>query len=355
MHALDPEQERFRLVFEHAPIGMALVSPEGQFTRVNQAMCEITGYSEDELLRLTLDEITHPDDVVAEAERVDRLLTGVIDEFRAEKRYLCPDGDLVVAMESRSLLRDEAGQPEQLVITDRKRMEQELARSNADLADFAYLAAHDLKSPLQAISGFANLLDRTHRGQLDQRGRECVGWILDGAARMDALIEDLLALCRVTTDEPMMVEVDLARVLADVLTETLDRSDATVTAGALPTVMGDPVLFRELLSNLVANAVKFVAPDVVPEVHVSAERMRHGWRLTVADNGIGIEPGHRKRVFGIFNRLHSRDRYPGSGIGLALCQRIVERRGGSIWVEGNAGIGSRFSFTVPDGAQVVGS
>jgi PAS domain S-box-containing protein len=348
------DQEQFRLAFEHAPIGMALVSPTGRFTRVNRAMCRITGYSEADLLKRNMEDITHPDDVADGAVRVQRLLNGEIDEYQAEKRYIRPDGRTVDAIVSRSLLRDSAGRPEQLLthvidITEKKRIEQELARSNADLADFAYLAAHDLKSPLQAIGGFASLL--RDRSQLDDRGQECVGWILDGAARMNALIDDLLAFCKVSTDEPVMVEVDLDKLFVDVVAEIEPGSEQVVTADSLPTVVGDPVQFRELLLNLISNGAKFVAQGVTPKVHVTAERAGTGWQVAVADNGIGIDPAQRHGIFGMFNRLHSRDRYPGTGIGLAICERIVERRGGAIWVGDNPGGGSRFCFSVPDSPQ----
>ncbi|MDQ6928138.1 MAG: PAS domain S-box protein [Actinomycetota bacterium] len=347
------EQEQFQLAFEHAPIGMALVSPAGRFTKVNAAMCRITGYSEPELLARSIAEITHPDDVADGAARVQKLLSGAIGEYQAEKRYIRPDGSVVTAIVSRSLLRDDAGNPEQLVshvidITEQKRMEQELARSNADLADFAYLAAHDLKSPLQAIFGFATLLSDAQHMQLDDRARECVGWILDGAARMNALIDDLLAFCRVNIGDPVMVEVDLDEVVRAVMAEIKAGPDAIVTAADAPKLIGDPVQFHELLLNLVSNAIKFIDEGVTPRVHISAARVPEGWQLSVADNGIGIEPAQRGRIFGMFNRLHSRERYPGTGIGLAICERIVERRGGTIWVEEIPSGGTRFCFTVPD-------
>lgn len=347
----NPAHEQLRFAFDQAPIGMAFVSPAGRFTKVNAALCRITGYSEPELLERSIEGITHPDDVADGAARVGRLLSGEIDEYQAEKRYVRPDGRTVFAIVSRSLLRDSDGRPELLLthvvdITDKKRMEQELARSNADLADFAYLAAHDLKSPLQAVVGFAGLLrDNT---QLDDRGKEYVGWILDGATRMNALIDDLLAFCKVTTDEPVMVEVDLDDVFADVQAELGFASGHVVKRGALPAIEGDPVQFRELLLNLIANGMKFVDTGVDPRVELSSERIDQGWKLIVADNGIGIDPAQRHRIFGMFSRLHSRERYPGTGIGLAICERIVDRRGGEIWVEANESGGSRFCFTVPD-------
>lgn len=220
---------------------------------------------------------------------------------------------------------------------------EELARSNTDLAHFASVAAHELRSPLQVISGFASLLDRSQAQALDERGRDCVHWIVNGAARLDALIDDLLAFARIGAGEAVAVPVDLA--------ELLDPDDR-VTQGPLPTVVGDPQQLRQLLQNLVGNACKFVAPDTPPHVRISAERDDQGWCISVADNGVGIDPDQRKEIFEMFRRLHSREQYDGTGIGLAICKRIVDGHGGRIWVEANAAGGSVFRFTIPDPVAV---
>ena len=168
---------------------------------------------------------------------------------------------------------------------------------------------------------------------------------------MDALIEDLLSYCRVGSAERVMADVDLEGTLAAVLSQMapeLEAVAATVTADPLPTVCGDPVQVGQLLANLVANGVKFVAAGAAARVHVTAERRPGEWAVTVSDDGIGVDPAQRERIFRMFERLHARERYQGTGIGLAICKRIVERRGGAIWVEDDPSGGSRFRFTVPD-------
>jgi len=226
---------------------------------------------------------------------------------------------------------------------------EEVARSNADLARFASVVAHDLKSPLQVISGFAEMLGETHGDVLDERGREYVSYIVKNAARLNRLIDDLVSWARVGADRRPPEVVPLDRVLAEVrarLADDIAASGASVVSVALPEVTGDATQFVLLLHHLVANAITFVAAGTRPDVRLSASRMADAWCIEVADNGVGIEPEYRSQVFGIFQRLPRPGE--GTGIGLALCQRIVELRGGAIWVEENAGGGSRFRFTVPD-------
>jgi len=349
-------QQRFRLAFEHAPIGMAVVSPEDHFIEVNPSMCRMAGVAENELLGRTFAGLSHPEDRDAAAGVRRGLLEGGRPSSTIETRLRRPDGRVVWALVACSVVRDDHGRPSQLVaqvvdITEQKRAERELTRSNADLSSFAYLAAHELKAPLQAVSGFASLLDRVHGPTLDPQGREFVGWILDGSSRMNALIEDLLTYCSVDAAEPVLAPVALDDVLGDALAqlerEVADR-DAVVAGDPLPVVTADAFEFAQLFQNLLANAVKFVPPGSAPAVHLSAERALAGWTVTVADNGIGVDEAHRDRIFSMFERLHPRERYQGTGIGLAICKRIVERRGGAIWVEANGGAGSRFRFTVPD-------
>ncbi|MDQ6728393.1 MAG: PAS domain S-box protein [Actinomycetota bacterium] len=349
-------QQRFRLAFEHAPIGMAVVSPDDHFLEVNPSLCRMAGLTEDELLVRALADLSHPEDREAAAAARRGLLGGGGASSTIETRLRRPDGRVIWALVGCSVVRDDDGRPSQLVaqvvdITEQKRAERELTRSNTDLSTFAYLAAHELKSPLQAVSGFASLLDRVHGPSLDDQGREFVAWIVDGSARMNALIEDLLTYCSVDAAEPVLAPVALDRVVGDALAQ-IERESAGpaahVAGDPLPVVTADEFQFAQLFQNLLANAVKFVPPGATPQVHLSAERTPDGWTLTVADSGIGIDDAHRDRIFSMFERLHPRERYKGTGIGLAICKRIVERRGGAIWVEPNGGGGSRFRFTVPD-------
>lgn len=345
-----PALERFRQAFDHAPLAMALVGVDDAVQWANPAWCRLTGYGVEELAALTVAELTHPEERAEAAAGRRAVAAGEVATHQAEARLLRPDSRTVWALMACSPV--EGGLVVQMVdITERKRLQLDLTRSNAELSSFAFLAAHELKSPLQAISGFAALLERAIGPALAPDGREFVGWILAGAARMDALVEDLLTYCAVDSDDVRSEDVDLAEVFAgccDELDPEIGRRGAVVDAGPLPVVTGDPVQLAQLLRNLLSNALKFVPDDRAPAVAVSAERGAEVWTVTVADNGIGVEDGSRDRIFAMFERLHPRERFKGTGIGLSICKRIVERRGGRIWVEADAGGGSRFRFSLPD-------
>jgi PAS domain S-box-containing protein len=345
-----PAGERFRPAFEEAPLATALVGLDDRVQWANAAWCRLTGYAIDELAALTVAELTHPEDRDEAAAGRRAVGAGEVPVHEAETRLLRPDSRTAWALITCSAVGH--GLVVQMVdVTERKRQLLDLTRSNGELSSFAFLAAHELKSPLQAISGFAALLDRAFGPALDPHAQEFVGWIVGGAARMNALVEDLLAYCAVDSDDAGSEDVELDEVLAGCLEELdpeISRRGAVVTAGPLPVVTGDPVQLAQLVRNLVSNAIKFVPEGRVPEVHVSAERGAEVWTVTVADNGIGVEDESRDRIFAMFERLHPRERFKGTGIGLSICKRIVERRGGRIWVEVNPDGGSRFRFTLPD-------
>jgi signal transduction histidine kinase len=228
----------------------------------------------------------------------------------------------------------------------------DLRRSNAELEQFAYVASHDLAEPLRVMAGYADLLSRKYADELDERADRYIAGITDGSERMRALIDDLLAYSRAGRRELDFGPVDLNQLLAEVrgdLSVAVGEAEAEVVSDGLPTVTGDASQLRIVLQNLVANAVKFRAPDRRPRIEVAAEREDGTWRIEVRDNGIGIAPRHADRVFRMFQRLHTREEYEGTGIGLALCQRVVERHGGRIWAVAGAGPGTTIAFTLPDG------
>jgi light-regulated signal transduction histidine kinase (bacteriophytochrome) len=255
-------------------------------------------------------------------------------------------------------------------ITSRKRAEAELLRrasalesaniqlerSNEELEQFAYIASHDLSEPLRAISGPISLLARRYRDQLDPEADQFIEFAVDGCRRMQAMIDDLLAFSRAGRIDGEVEQVDcnllVNRVIAG-LGPRIAETGAIVRVNPLPTVASQPIQMAQVFQNLISNALKFVAPGVAPEVVVSAERIGDEWDFSVADNGIGIEPRHRERIFGMFKRLHNRSEYEGSGIGLALCKRIVERGGGRMGVdEAPSGQGSSFWFALPIAAPI---
>jgi light-regulated signal transduction histidine kinase (bacteriophytochrome) len=228
---------------------------------------------------------------------------------------------------------------------------EDLARSNADLEQFAYVASHDLSEPLRKVANFCQLLERQYADQLDDKARQYIAYAVDGAKRMQVLIGDLLAFSRVgrTTEsfEPVDTEYALDRALA-ALDERVQDSDAEIVRSPLPVVDGDATLLAALFQNLIGNALKYRNPDRQPRIDVTAEKEESDWVFTVSDNGIGIDRQYAERIFTIFQRLHLRDQYGGTGIGLALCRKIVEFHRGKIWLGESDEPGATFHFTIPE-------
>jgi signal transduction histidine kinase len=233
------------------------------------------------------------------------------------------------------------------------RAAEELRRSNKELEQFAYVASHDLQEPLRMVTGYTQLLAKRYGDSLDQKAKEYIGFAVDGAKRMQGLIEDLLTYSRVGSRGEAFASTDCEAVLGKTLAGLrvgIQECGATVSHDPLPTVMGDEFQLGQLFQNLLGNALKY-RDSKAPQVHVSCKQETEQWTFAVQDNGIGIEPQYRERIFQIFQRLHTREEYEGSGIGLAICKKIVERHGGKIWVESELGKGATFYFTIPIGAS----
>lgn len=242
-------------------------------------------------------------------------------------------------------------------IAERKKAEESLKeyarrlqRSNEDLQRFAYIASHDLQEPLRSIVSYSQMLNRRYRGKLDADADEFLGYIVEGGLRMQMLIQDVLAFSCINASEPQFTETDAGVVLAEVeqgLDQMIRALEATITHDPLPVVMADRMQMVQLFTNLISNAMKFHRPGVVPMVHIRARRTGQFWEFSVADNGIGIELEYFERIFVIFQRLHTRQEYEGTGIGLAIARRILDQHGGQIRVSSTVGRGTTFYFTLP--------
>lgn len=366
--ALRDSEERFRAIFEQAAVGIAKTALGGQFIRVNPGFCQIVRYAESELLQKNWQAITHPDDIEADREYVRSLLSGNIQTFSLEKRLVCKDEAVRWANVTVSAMRDANGTPQYLVcaiedISQRKlvqellqasldtqtRYAQELTRSNAELEQFSYVASHDLQAPLSTIAGYAQLLEKRCHNQLDAQGNKFIRNIVNSCGRMQALIDDLLEYSRVGRSEKPFDVIDCNLVFEDAcanLQLAIRQDQASVTRGDLPRVRGDSFQLLQLFQNLIGNAIKYRSSEA-PMVRVSASRQGDSWVFSVQDNGIGIAEQYHARIFQLFQRLHSQKQYSGTGIGLAICQRIVDRHGGRLWVESEPNRGSTFYFSIP--------
>jgi PAS domain S-box-containing protein len=230
-----------------------------------------------------------------------------------------------------------------------KQQKEDLARSNAELQQFAYVASHDLQEPLRMVTSYLELLERRYKGQLDDKADQFIGYAVDGAVRMQALINALLSYSRIGTKEPTWQSVDCELLLQEVLTNlqvTIDQNQAIITHDPLPSVIADRTQLAQLFQNLISNGIKF-RQAAAPQIHIGVERLADKWLLSIRDNGIGIDQQYAERIFVIFQRLHSRGDYPGTGIGLAICKKIVERHGGKLWVKSQLDQGAAFYFTLP--------
>jgi PAS domain S-box-containing protein len=349
-------EARFRAVVESVPSGLVMIDRRGHIVLVNREIERLFGYSRAELIGQAIELLVperlrseHPaarDGFVANPQTRPM---GAGRDLHGRRK----DGREIPVEIGLSPLRTDEGLfvvATVVDITERKRAEEELRRSNEELERFAYVASHDLQEPLRMVGSFVQLLGKRYKGKLDADADEFIGFALDGALRMQRLIEDLLAFSRVGTRGKPLVPTDANAVLARALGSlrlAIDEAGATVVSEPLPVVPGDAGQLEQLLMNLVSNALKFRGPEP-PRVHVSAVRMHREWLFKVRDNGIGIDPQYFDRIFVIFQRLHGKAEYPGTGIGLAICKKIVERHGGRIWVESEPGQGATFCFTLPE-------
>ena len=335
-----------------------LIDRGGRLVRWNQNLETVSGYSAGELIHMG------PLDLCAENER--RLVSEKVEEVFTKGQS---------SMEAKLVSKDKKETPyflrsERMLvdgrefiigtgidITERKQAEEalakvteELKRSNTDLLQFAYVASHDLQEPLRVISSCVQLLTKRYKGKMDEDADELIQYTVSGAKRMKELIRDVLDYLQIETGVGRFEPVELSQVIEKAiasLRETIDASGAIVTYQEAPVIVADFAQVLSLFRHLIENAIKFRGEEP-PEIHISSERRENEWLFSVQDNGIGIDPEFTDKIFDVFKRLHTKEEYPGTGIGLAICKRIVERHGGRIWVESLPGRGSTFSFAIPD-------
>ncbi len=359
---LRDSEERFRLMIDAVKdYSIIFLDPSGNIRSWNAGAQRIKQFTAEEIIGKHYSIIFADEDALAGKPQELLQLASKYGRHEEEGLRRRKDGSVFWADAVVTALRDESGMLRGFSkvtrdITERKKAEEErekatedLRRSNTELQQFAYVASHDLQEPLRMVASYTQLLAKRYRGRLDRDADEFIDFAVDGARRMQDLIQDLLAYSRVGSRGKVFQPTNTNRIFeraTENLGAQISEQHATVTSGPLPEVMGDDTQLAQLFQNLISNAIKFHGNEP-PRVHLAARRQDSNWLFSVADNGIGIDPAYTDRIFVIFQRLHTREEYAGTGIGLAICRKIVERHGGRIWVESERGKGSTFFFTIP--------
>ncbi len=368
--ALRASEKRYRSLFDLSHDGVVFVGLDGPIEEANDAYLDMVGYDLDELIGVTYQQLTPARWAAMEAEIVDQQLMsrGYTDEY--EKEYIRKEGSIFPVAVRSILVRDEASTPVRIMgivrdITEQKEAKEalerhalDLARSNEELEQFAYVASHDLQEPLRKIRAFGALLADEKQESLDEEGRQYIDFMTDAAARMQTLVSDLLALSRVTTAAQPFEDLPLSDVFDTVLSDlsvSLDEAEGHVEVAEAPTIEADRTQMDQLFRNLIGNALKFRKPGIAPRVTVRMATEAKplpaipgpAHTIVVADNGIGFEPSQGSKLFQPFKRLHARHQYEGAGIGLAICEKIVLRHHGRITATGTPGEGATFTVTLP--------
>jgi PAS domain S-box-containing protein len=377
IRALSESEERFRSAMQYSAIGMALVSPDGGWMNVNQALCRIVGYTPEEMLTQNFQAVLHPDDVEVNQAHLRRMLDCEIESYRLEGRYLHRDGHQVCVDLNVSLVCDESGLPLYFIaqvqdITERKDAEEMLRRLNSDLEQrvqertrklneankelesFSYSVSHDLRAPLRAMDGFSRILIEDYGNLLDEEGLRILDVIRGNTQKMGQLIDDILAFSRLGRKQVERSIIDVNELARDASVELgCGSTDSSLQfkIGSLPEASGDKALMRQVLRNLLSNAAKYSRTKEAPIVEVGSYTENGDNVYYVRDNGVGFDMAYSNKLFGVFQRLHGPDEFEGTGVGLAIVQRIIQRHGGRVWAEAELNKGATFYFTLPKEIQ----
>ena len=355
-------EEKFNKSFMLSPTGLALADLSTmKYIEVNDSFLDIIGFKREEVIGHTPDEIK-----IVNEEMKNQVIETLFNEGfikNKEISFIKKSNESGIMLFSAGLIDINNEQCALMIINDisnriaiekeLNNKSEELIRSNAELEQFAYVASHDLQEPLRMITSYLQLLEKRYKDKLDQDAHEFINYAVDGAYRMQTLIYSLLEYSRINRVKPfeyMDLQDTLNEVLQD-LAVAITESNAKIEYGALPVIFGDKVLIGQLFLNLISNALKFKSERPV-EIFITGKRQGNKFLFSVKDNGIGIKKEHNQKIFTIFQRLHSKDKYPGTGIGLAICKKIVERHEGKIWIESEVGVGTTFYFTIKSDLKV---
>ncbi|ARJ68028.1 histidine kinase [Magnetospirillum sp. ME-1] len=365
--ALEESRDRYVDLFEFAPVGYLILSLAGVITQINLTGAALLGVERSKVIARRFDAF------VDSADR-DRWYRHLAHSLHHSGRHECElallraDGSTFSGHLDCQLQEQDAAPVLRVALADitaRKRAEAELTdtreallranerlrASNRDLEQFAYVASHDLQEPLRMVVSYGQLLEKKYQDRLDDDAHTFIGFMVEAGARMQAMITDLLEFSRVDRMGDDREPFDSGKAVEEAkfgLSQAIAESGAEIGHAGLPVIVYDRHQFVRLMQNLIGNALKYHDPGRPPKITVTARRDGHQWEFSVSDNGIGIDPAYFEQIFAVFRRLHTRDRYGGTGIGLAVCKKIVEHHGGRIWVESTPGAGSTFFFTAPD-------
>ncbi|MGA2090632.1 MAG: PAS domain S-box protein [Endomicrobiales bacterium] len=355
---LQESEKRLKFHFENSPLAVVEWDSHCIVTQWSSEAEHMFGWKKEETLGKRIDSelnLVYEADIPDVSAVMERLSGGKEPVIISSNRNYTKSGAVIDCTWYNSVLLDQNGHMASVIsliqdITARKKAEEALLASNRELEQFAYVASHDLQEPLRMVASFTELLQRNYQEKLDERGLKYMRFIMDGSSRMQTLIQDLLTFSRIGRLESQRQSVDCNAIMDTViidLSKTIKETSAEVTHDNLPRLMASESSMSRLFMNLVSNALKFRKKDHTPRVHVTAVRKYNEWEFAVSDNGIGIDSQYYKKLFVIFQRLHGREEYPGSGMGLAICKKIVTNYGGKIWVESQLDKGTTFYFTIP--------